>query len=524
MKAKKNSNGVKDLHNEKIYKTFSSEVKVVDDTKRTLVVAISTPNADRSHDTMDMKGMQYSNFIKNPVVLFAHQYDTKPIAKCLNLQVTAKAAVATVEFTPEGLYEEADIIYQMYKQGFLNAWSIGFMPIDYDPNQEGGYDFKQWELFEFSSVPVPDNPEALTIMRSKGINVDKLLKEEEAKGVLPYKETPKAPEDQAWDAGEQVKAATVDDLKIMCAWVDSANEDNKGAYKLPHHEAAGEHAVVWRGVAAAMGALLGAQGGVDIPDGDRKGVYNHLKKHYAQFDKDVPDFKAYTDIEIKALFPEEEPEEEEDQEKQPKVKATEEEAKTALDEATKTIKALEEENTKLRKINEFKHDEKVRAKDVQELVALAYTISDLDWLIYAFGQNGVSQESVDKMNQALQLLMEVAAMQTTIGQKGFFVLKAGRTLSATHEQMLKDACDYMTKAMGHVNTVLDSVAPAPDTDDGNKDDLNGDTFNPDVMDDGKGVKPSEFLRKLQNSLKTNNQKQDLTLRLLKQIKSSKGVK
>src|ERR1041385_4435492 len=171
--------GLENPHEAKIYKTFDSEIKVSDDTKRTLVVAISTPNADRSDDTMNMKGMQYDNFIKNPVVLFAHKYDSKPIAKCLSLQITDKAAIATVEFTPKGMYDEADTIYEMYKQGFLNAWSIGFKPLDYDVNKGGGYDFKSWELFEFSSVPVPDNPEALTIMRSKGINVDKVLEKQE---------------------------------------------------------------------------------------------------------------------------------------------------------------------------------------------------------------------------------------------------------------------------------------------------------------------------------------------------------
>ena len=58
---------------------------------------------------------------------------------------------------------------------------------------------------------------------------------------------------------------------------------------------------VWRGVAAAMGALLGGRGGVDIPDGDREAVYNHLAKHYAQFDKEVPEFKSYSADELKQI-------------------------------------------------------------------------------------------------------------------------------------------------------------------------------------------------------------------------------
>jgi len=85
------------------------------------------------------------------------------------------------------------------------------------------------------------------------------------------------------------------------AWYDDKTDDDhsppwkKGAYKLPHHkEIDGEILCVWRGVAAAMGALLGARGGVNIPDNEKRAVYNHLKAHYKQFDKDVPEFKSYT--------------------------------------------------------------------------------------------------------------------------------------------------------------------------------------------------------------------------------------
>ena len=125
----------------------------------------------------------------------------------------------------------------------------------------------------------------------------------EEKGVIPFKETPKAPEGEKWDAGKEVREAEISDLKIMCTWFDSENPDIKTAYKLPHHKASG-HSVVWRAVAAAMGALLGARGGVIIPTSDKKGVYNHLVKHYKQFGKEPPEFKEYTEEVLNILFPE----------------------------------------------------------------------------------------------------------------------------------------------------------------------------------------------------------------------------
>jgi len=77
-------------------------------------------------------------------------------------------------------------------------------------------------------------------------------------------------------------------------WYDPEHEDDFGGYKLPHHEVIdGDFCVVWRGVVAAMAALMGARGGVDIPDEDRRPVYNHLAKHYQDFDKEPPSFESF---------------------------------------------------------------------------------------------------------------------------------------------------------------------------------------------------------------------------------------
>jgi len=35
----------------------------------------------------------------------------------------------------------------------------------------------------------------------------------------------------------------------------------------------------------------GRRGGVDIPDPDRRKVYDHLAAHYAEFDEEPPDYQ-----------------------------------------------------------------------------------------------------------------------------------------------------------------------------------------------------------------------------------------
>ena len=78
------------------------------------------------------------------------------------------------------------------------------------------------------------------------------------------------------------------------AWYDGGSRppERKQAYKLPHHTLhRGELALSRRGVQRAMAALNGSRGGTDLPDADRRRVYNHLKAHYTELGEDPPEFK-----------------------------------------------------------------------------------------------------------------------------------------------------------------------------------------------------------------------------------------
>lgn len=162
-----------------IRKTFqASETKAVDDAGRTLVVKISTSNPDRSNDVVVADGMQVDNYLRNPVVAAFHRYDQPAIGRTVEIAKSADGIVAKVEFVPAGINPLADQLYEMYKAGFMNAWSIGFIPKKWADLENFGRQFDEWELLEYSAVLVPDNPEALTLLRSKGLDPDKLIKEQ----------------------------------------------------------------------------------------------------------------------------------------------------------------------------------------------------------------------------------------------------------------------------------------------------------------------------------------------------------
>ncbi len=110
------------------------------------------------------------------------------------------------------------------------------------------------------------------------------------------------------------------------AWFDENDPENFGSYKLPHHEfdeKTGKFECVWRGVVAAMAALRGARGGVDIPASDREAVYNHLRKHYEEFGKEAPELSEL-------------------------METTEGGDETMVKELEEKLKSLEEENAQLK--------------------------------------------------------------------------------------------------------------------------------------------------------------------------------
>jgi len=168
---------------ELILKQFDSEVKEIKG-ERALNVTITTNDVDRSGDIVEPKGAKLTNFKKNPVVLMAHDYQGLPIGKASDLTKTDNGITAKVIFPEEGTYPLADTVYNLYKQKFMKAWSIGFIPIksenivdDEDKDSKTvsyGKRFKTWELLEFSACAVPANPHALTNMLSKGIDVEPL--------------------------------------------------------------------------------------------------------------------------------------------------------------------------------------------------------------------------------------------------------------------------------------------------------------------------------------------------------------
>jgi len=299
-----------------IVKESLDAVEKWDAGSQTMDFVISDASVDRMGDVIDLEGWELKNYRRNPVVQFAHQYDRPAVGQATKVWTEDNKLKARVQFAPTALGQE---LQTLYTGRFMRATSVGFMPLEEEDREVSEEEaakygfhrpvhYKRQELVEFSLVPVPANANALAAAITGGLqakafqealaqavsgDTEEADEEPVEKGAISYGSahaggTPKADEDAAWDAGAEVKKADgAKALKRMHTWFNSEMEaDEKTAYKLPHHQADGT--LVWRGVSAAGNVMMGARGGVDIPEADKGGVKAHLARHYGEFDKQPP--------------------------------------------------------------------------------------------------------------------------------------------------------------------------------------------------------------------------------------------
>lgn len=140
-------------------------------------VLASTAATDRQGEIIAQDGWDLKNFMKNPVMLWAHDYSSLPVAKVTSFPNDLRGLVADYEFAPAEGNPMAQQIKTLVDGGFLNAVSVGFIP-----KERNGNTITKSELLEISFVPVPANQEALQ-MAAKSLT-DIGVEESEAEKVV----------------------------------------------------------------------------------------------------------------------------------------------------------------------------------------------------------------------------------------------------------------------------------------------------------------------------------------------------
>lgn len=150
-------------------------VREVSDSKDGLLTGAigSTAAVDRYGESIDQGSWDLKHFKKNPVILWAHNLtlgeDRPPIGKATKVKVQDNELLFDIQFDMADPF--AADIFRKYKEGYLSAFSVGFIPHKIEMSDDEDYPvLKDNELLELSAVPVPANPEALNQLRARSFH------------------------------------------------------------------------------------------------------------------------------------------------------------------------------------------------------------------------------------------------------------------------------------------------------------------------------------------------------------------
>ena len=129
-------------------------------------MVIAANEVSRNGDELNLRGISFKNYRKNPVVLWAHDsYQGIPIAKTVKIGHDDQGRiVADFEFNSDD--EFAARVENAWNGGFIRAASIRYMPTKVVEvrNEDGSVDRLRVEgsdLLEWSLVPVPADPDSV---------------------------------------------------------------------------------------------------------------------------------------------------------------------------------------------------------------------------------------------------------------------------------------------------------------------------------------------------------------------------
>jgi len=203
-----------------------------------LVFVASTPGVKSDGLAIDQDRWDLSRYERNPVFLWAHDYSSLPVGRA---EAWLESGKLRARVTKWGSGDFAREVEQAYRDGILNAVSVGWEDVDEDGKPVRGRQAARHVLLDISAVPVPGDPEALLEGRRR-----------------------------AWSAwGHELLRMATDD------------EESE-----PMSDDAGEGA--WADTAAAMVGVFDRE--PDDPDDERQRRYRALLPKYRRQGVEPPEF------------------------------------------------------------------------------------------------------------------------------------------------------------------------------------------------------------------------------------------
>lgn len=143
---------------------------------RTFKVVASTEDSDRSWEIIKASGWDYTNFMKNPVIIANHVYKIENIVgKATSIYVKDNQLIIEWVFSESNPLGK--LLADLYEEWMVKTVSVWFIPKSRDEGNKRI--ITNAELLELSFVAVPCNPNALSLDQKSLLEEFWLLKEKE---------------------------------------------------------------------------------------------------------------------------------------------------------------------------------------------------------------------------------------------------------------------------------------------------------------------------------------------------------
>ena len=143
---------------------------------RTFKVVASTEDSDRSWEIIKASGWDYTNFMKNPVIIANHVYKIENIVgKATSIYVKDNQLIIEWVFSESNPLGK--LLADLYEEWMVKTVSVWFIPKSRDESNKRI--ITSAELLELSFVAVPCNPNALSLDQKQLLQSFWLIKNEE---------------------------------------------------------------------------------------------------------------------------------------------------------------------------------------------------------------------------------------------------------------------------------------------------------------------------------------------------------
>lgn len=204
-------------------KEFLEKMKAGGEDSGRFEVIISTADQDRQGEIVSQEGWDLAHYKNNPIVLWGHNYTGLPIGVTDSIELKDGKLVASGRFAPESANPFAQQVRRLYDAKILRSTSVGFIAKEMEGNT-----ITKAELLEFSFVPVPANPMALSLMKTASFDSVALIQKGLVLEEKTEKENQQAGDVCSLDDGTDGVLEDDGEGNLVCVAKAKESEEEKG--------------------------------------------------------------------------------------------------------------------------------------------------------------------------------------------------------------------------------------------------------------------------------------------------------